>query len=162
MIQQHPLGPVQSRRVLHQLHALVQQGAPCTDHSMGRRQTVISASAGLHPFSSSFCSVCVSTKLYLPWDSAETWRWHFSYARWEHTPSSHRCLRERWMWREPGVKIPTQEQQRHTVRTFSEFNAHNTNTGTVFSFVDISTFLELEQTSVPFEGLTHRFKNVRL
>lgn len=160
MIQQHPLGPVQSRRVLHQLHALVQQGAPCPDHSMGRMQTVISASGGLHPFSSSFCSVCVSTKtlpsLRLCGDVTVTF-----FLCEMGTYSIQPSVPEGTLNVE-NVKIPTQEQQRHTVRTFSEFKAHNTNTGTVFSFVDISTCLELEQTSVPFEGLTHRFKNVRL
>lgn len=33
MIQQHPLGPIQGHRVLHQLHTVIQQGATYTDHS---------------------------------------------------------------------------------------------------------------------------------
>ena len=32
IIQQHPLRPVQGRRVLHQLHLVKQQGATYTDH----------------------------------------------------------------------------------------------------------------------------------
>lgn len=48
VIQQHPLGPVQGRRVLHQLHTLIQQRATFTDHRAVLKSAACYLSCGDH------------------------------------------------------------------------------------------------------------------